>query len=220
MMNCKFRRIGFSPRRPSWHARWLRALATAAFSISLIVMGVGSGPRQAAAQAQPPSGAPPAAPRPAPLDRNAVLILVRSTLLALHHGNETGNYTVLRDLGSPSFQAVNTAARLAEIFAGLRNGRVELTSVAVLEPQITQGPQIEQDNLLRVAGFFSAGEQQLNFELAFQPVNGRFKLFGISTNLSQPGAATAANPSSGAKDQAASPAPAGAAKPANPAPKP
>jgi hypothetical protein len=41
------------------------------------------------------------------------LILIRQTLLALDQANKTGNYTVLRDLGSPDFQA-NTAAGLAD----------------------------------------------------------------------------------------------------------
>lgn len=45
-----------------------------------------------------------AAPKPASIDRNGVLILIRSTLLALDHANKTGNYTVLRDLGAPGFQ--------------------------------------------------------------------------------------------------------------------
>src|SRR5262249_31522767 len=53
-------------------------------------------PAQAPAQAQPAQ-----APRPAQIDRNGVLILVRSTLLALDHANKTGNYTVLRDLAAP-----------------------------------------------------------------------------------------------------------------------
>ena len=43
-----------------------------------------------------------------------MLILVRTTLLALDQANKTGNYTVLRDLAAPGFQ-VDTAARLAEI---------------------------------------------------------------------------------------------------------
>jgi hypothetical protein len=59
---------------------------------------------------QPPQ---PQAPKPAQIDRNGVLILIRETLLALDQANKTGNYTVLRDLGAPEFQN-NTAARLAE----------------------------------------------------------------------------------------------------------
>jgi hypothetical protein len=47
---------------------------------------------------------PATAPTPAQIDRNGVLILVRSTPLALDQANQTGNYTVLRDLGSPQFQ--------------------------------------------------------------------------------------------------------------------
>jgi hypothetical protein len=47
-------------------------------------------------------------------------------MLALHHADETGNYTVLRDLGAPGFQAANTASRLSEIFANLRAQRIDL----------------------------------------------------------------------------------------------
>ena len=69
------------------------------------------------AEAAPKQQAPtpkqqPQAPKPAQIDRNGVLILIRTALLALDQANKTGNYTVLRDLGSPDFQ-VNTAARLA-----------------------------------------------------------------------------------------------------------
>ena len=66
-------------------------------------------------QAPTPKQQPQAqAPKPAQIDRNGVLILIRTALLALDQANKTGNYTVLRDLGSPDFQ-VNTAARLASL---------------------------------------------------------------------------------------------------------
>ena len=48
------------------------------------------------------------------------LYLIRSTLLTLNDANRTGNYTVLRDLASPDFQAKNSAADLSEIFTDLR----------------------------------------------------------------------------------------------------
>src|SRR3954466_1644296 len=70
--------------------------------------------------------APPPPPKPAQIDRNGVLILIRSSLLALDQANKTGNYTVLRDLGAPGFQT-NTAARLAEIFAKQRNDNLDLS---------------------------------------------------------------------------------------------
>ena len=107
-------------------------IAVASLAASAIVVVTLSG-RQPQAQAQAPkleqdAQAPaaeptqyaevapkqqPQAPKPAQIDRNGVLILVRRTLTALDQANRTGNYTVLRDLGSPDFQA-NTAARLAE----------------------------------------------------------------------------------------------------------
>jgi hypothetical protein len=43
--------------------------------------------------------------------------MIKTTLVALNHANLTGNYTVLRDLGSPRFRAGNDAARLAAIFS-------------------------------------------------------------------------------------------------------
>jgi hypothetical protein len=144
---------------------------------------------------------PPAGPVPATIDRNGVLILVRSTLLALDQANKTGNYTVLRDLGSPGFQT-NTDAKLAEIFASQRSQGIDLNGVAVLEPQLTLLPQIETNGMLHMAGFFPSVPMQVNFELLFAPAQGQWKVFGLSVNLSNgspqapdtPVAATEGNP--------------------------
>jgi hypothetical protein len=138
------------------------------------------------ASAEPAAKAEQQAPKPAQIDRNGVLMLVRSTLLALDQANKTGNYTVLRDLGAPGFQ-VNTAARLAEIFAKQRNDNLDLSGVAVIDPQLSLLPQIEANGLMRMAGFFPSVPSQVNFELVFAPVNGQWRLFGISVSVSQAG---------------------------------
>jgi hypothetical protein len=127
------------------------------------------------AKAEPAAKAEQQAPKPAQIDRNGVLMLVRSTLLALDQANKTGNYTVLRDLGAPGFQ-VNTAARLAEIFAKQRNDNLDLSGVAVIDPQLSLLPQIEPNGLMRMAGFFPSVPSQVNFELVFAPVNGQWRL--------------------------------------------
>jgi hypothetical protein len=124
------------------------------------------------------------APKPAQIDRNGVLILIRTALLALDQANKTGNYTVLRDLGSPDFQ-VNTAARLAEIFAQQRRDNVDLSGVAVIDPQLTLLPQIEGNGLMRMAGFFPSVPTQVNFELIYAPVDGRWRLFGLAVSFGQ-----------------------------------
>jgi hypothetical protein len=127
---------------------------------------------------------PPQAPKPAQIDRNGVLILVRSTLLALDQANKTGNYTVLRDLGSPDFQN-NSAARLAEIFTQQRRDNIDLSGVAVIDPQLTLLPQIEPNGMMRMAGFFPSVPTQVNFELVFAPVGGRWRLFALSVSFGQ-----------------------------------
>lgn len=138
--------------------------------------------------------------KPAQIDRNGVLILVRSTLLALDHANKTGNYTVIRDLGSPQFQT-NTDAQLAEIFANLRRDKLDLSGVAAVDPQLTLMPQIESNGALHMQGFFPSIPSQVNFELLFVPFNGQWRLFGISVGLasSAPVAPTAPVPAAPAQ---------------------
>jgi hypothetical protein len=137
-----------------------------------------------AARGEGPKPSPHAPPTPANIDRNGVLILIRSSLLALDQANKSGNYTVLRDLGAPGFQ-VNTAAKLGDIFAKQRNDNIDLSGVAVLDPQLTVLPQIESNGMLHMAGFFPSVPTQVNFELLFAPVNGQWRLFGLSVNLGQ-----------------------------------
>ncbi|WP_249140390.1 hypothetical protein [Bradyrhizobium manausense] len=160
-------------------------------------------PAQAQQAAQPP--------KPANIDRNGVIILVRSALLALDHANKTGNYTVLRDLGAPGFQ-VNSAAKLAEIFAKQRNDKLDLSGIAVIEPQLSLLPQIESNGLMHMAGFFPSVPSQVNFELMYAPVDGQWRLFGISVSIGQ---AAPAAPEAQAAPQAGA-APPAAAKPAAP----
>jgi len=139
-------------------------------------------PPMASAQSPKPGQARSAAPKPADIDKNGVLILIRSTLLALDQANKTGNYTVLRDLGAPGFQT-NTAARLAEIFAQQRAQNLDLSGVAVLEPQLSMLPQIEPSGMMHMAGFFPSVPSQIRFEVLYAPVQGQWRLFGLSVTL-------------------------------------
>src|SRR4029079_18078432 len=156
--------------------RWLRLLVVAAIVIAEMRVAVAQAPKQALVENR--------TPKPVQIDRNGVLILIRSALLALDQANKTGNYTVLRDLGAPGFQ-INTAARLAEIFAKQRADNMDLSGVAAIDPQLSLLPQIEANGLMRIAGFFPSLPWQVNFELAFAPVNGQWRMFGISVSVAQ-----------------------------------
>ena len=78
--------------------RWVSA------GVGLLILGaVATFAQQPSPQPHPPPSQPSAqqqAAKPANIDRNGVLMLIRSTLLALDHANKSGNYTVLRDLGA------------------------------------------------------------------------------------------------------------------------
>jgi hypothetical protein len=164
-------------------------LSHSAGAFALILAGLACMPAPAG-EAKPKLAEPPA---PVSIDRNGVLILIRSTLLALDHANKSGNYTVLRDLGAPGFQA-NSDARLAEIFAAQRRDNLDLSGVAVLEPQLTLLPQIDANGIMRMAGFFPSVPSQVNFELTYAPVNRQWRLFGISVALGQSGPVAPSSP--------------------------
>ncbi|MFN3389607.1 MAG: hypothetical protein ACK40O_11820 [Allosphingosinicella sp.] len=140
-----------------------------------------------AQQRQAPAAAP-AAPTPDPL---LVSRLVWSTLSALDHANRTGNYSVLRDLGAPEFQAKNNAATLAQIFQGFRDQRIDLTSVLLVTPSYEFQPAIVQGGLLRVRGLFPLRPTAIRFDLLFQQVDSQWRIYGIAV---QPAPAPAAPP--------------------------
>ncbi len=115
-------------------------------------------------------------------DANGVMILVRTTLIALDQANRTGNYTVLRDLGAPGFRQANSAAKLAAIFAKLRGQKLDLGPVAVVAPIFTQRPALGEQGMLRATGYFPTRPLRVNFDLAYQWIGDRWQLFGIAAS--------------------------------------
>ena len=134
-----------------------------------------------------PSPTPP--PQPAQLDRNTALILIRTTLVALQQANQTGNYSVLHAISAPGFQNANTPERLAQIFSGLRAKNFDLSGVVVLEPQLSVMPELYQNGVMRMAGFFPSVPIQVYFDLQFMPVQGQWKLLALAVNIAPVGGA-------------------------------
>ncbi len=142
------------------------------------------------ARTQPaPSAAAPDARIP---EARGLSILIRRTLLTLNDANLTGNYTVLRDLAAPGFQSANNAAKLSEIFASLRNHNIDLAPIMYFEPKLVRQPEITTIGMLRVSGFIPTRPQQVNFDMLFQKVADKWRLFGIAVNTTaaQPEAAS------------------------------
>jgi hypothetical protein len=114
-----------------------------------------------------------------------MVVLIRSAVVALNQANMTGNYSVLRDLSAPGFQQANSFADLATIFAELRARQLDLGPVVVIDPQLFRPAAIDERGLLRLTGFFASRPEQVNFDLAFQRVEGEWRLFGIGLNTSR-----------------------------------
>src|SRR5262249_4778732 len=92
------------------------------------------------------------AQQPRPRDSELATHPLRHTVVAVHQANITGHYTVLRDLAAPAFQDKNSTADLALAFAPLRQQKLDLRPVVLLEPTFTQRPMIDRQNLLRLDG--------------------------------------------------------------------
>lgn len=125
--------------------------------------------------------------KPAQIDKNGLLLLVREVLFALDLSNKSGNYTILREISAPGFAAANDAARLSQLFRNLREKNADLSGVLVYEPQLTLMPEITKDGLMRFAGYFPSASNQIKFEMIFAPVNGQWKIFGLAADLAPAG---------------------------------
>jgi len=174
-----------------------------------------------AASAQtPPARKAPAAPVTAPQlpvpPAEKLVLLIRMSLLTLNDAMQTGNFTVLRDRGSPSFRQANTAADLARIFARLEAKDVDLGMAAIMTPQLTEAKVEGPEQRLTLRGFFPGQPARIGFELAYEPVAGHWQLFGISVAPveapTNPVAAVASAPASAAPSKGA-PAKAAPAEP-------
>ena len=110
-------------------------------------------------------------------------LMIRATLIAVSQANATGNYSVLRELGSAGFQMANTPARLTDVFGELRRRKIDLTPVLYYEPKLVRPPSFDENRRLRLTGFIDSRPEQVNFDMLFENVAGDWRLFGIAVKL-------------------------------------
>jgi len=171
----------------------LRRTILAAILVALIAGTAGaqeqrpaaSPPAQASPSPQPQPSQPQGSQPQMPIGLEQALYLIRSTLLTLNDANRTGNYTVLRDLAAPTFQAKNTAADLGAGFIDLRRRGIDLYPVALAAPQLSTAPYLDPNRMLRLTGLFPTRPLQINFDLTFQNVDNQWRLYGLSVATPQ-----------------------------------
>ena len=171
------------PSAPAF--RLALGLAAAALSFALP-----AGAAQAQ-QAQPGSGpgtqpqmTPPASVRPTP-SQLELSKLLWSTIAAVDHANQSGNYSVLRDISAQTFQVNFNPARLTEIFAGLRNLNIDLSNALLVPPTYYEAPQMVTADAFRVRGVFQLRPISIGFDVYYQWEQGRWKLLGIDLQPQQ-----------------------------------
>jgi hypothetical protein len=130
-----------------------------------------------------------------PLNSRQAIYLVRSTLMTLNDANRSGNYSLLRDLAGPDFQARNSATDLAQDFADLRRRKFDLFATALLDPQFTEDPILDANGCLQPVGHFSTSPLRIRFAMNFQPADEEWRLLSLS--LATPPAPTAQSRTSG-----------------------
>jgi hypothetical protein len=178
-----------------WRMRFVLPLVAAVTIVIVPAAIAQQTPKAGVPDSQPPAAGDVAPKTPAhsaaqspkvevPDDLN-LLILIRTTLIALNQADLTGNYSVLRDMAAPGFQQANNPAQLATIFADLRSRKIDLNPIAVVEPKLARPAFVNDRGMLRITGFFPTKPEQVNFDLAFLPIEGQWRLFGISVNTSQ-----------------------------------
>ena len=115
-------------------------------------------------------------------------MLIRTTLIALSQANQTGNYSVLRDLGTPQFQATNSDARLGEIFAGLRQRNLDFSPIIFFDPKLIRPAAIQPDGMLRVTGYIDTRPERVLFDMGFELVQKQWRLSAIIVDMNAPAA--------------------------------
>ena len=116
------------------------AFFCALVATALLAPSTATAQASSAAAVQPP---PSVQPVPGSLE---LAKMIWSTMAAVDHANRSGNYSVLRDISAQGFQINNDPARLGEIFAGLRNARIDLSDSLLVAPTYLEAPrQLRRD---------------------------------------------------------------------------
>jgi hypothetical protein len=110
-------------------------------------------------------------------------VLVKTSLLSFNDANVTGNYTVLHDKLSKPFRQEYPPERLKEVFKEFSEKNIDIELVAALKPTYEPPASIDSEGKLVVKGYFPTEPIRVNFNLAFIPSDGEWKLIRLNVKL-------------------------------------
>lgn len=109
---------------------------------------------------------------------------LRWTMLAVHQGNTTGDYTALYAQLSTSIQNKIRPDELAKALKGFRERNIDLSSVSQIEPVFFRKPWEEPKGTLNVNGYFPTRPQAIRFSIAYKPAPSGWRIDAL--NLDAP----------------------------------
>jgi hypothetical protein len=112
--------------------------------------------------------------------------LVKATLLTFNDANVTGNYEVFHAKLSKPFREQFSVERLARRFREFNKKHIDFDVIAALKPSYDPAPKVDDDGRLVVKGRFPTEPLQVNFDLAFIPSDGEWKLISINVKIDDP----------------------------------
>lgn len=113
----------------------------------------------------------------------AVEVLVKTSLLSFNDANITGNYAVLHDKLSKPFRQEYPPEKLKEAFKEFSEKNIDIELIAALKPTYEPLPSIDSEGKLVVKGYFPTEPIRVNFNLAFIPSDGEWKLIRLNVKL-------------------------------------
>ena len=115
------------------------------------------------------------------MDAVQIASLIKSTIMALQHANQTGNYSVLRDLGTPVFRERFDQAQLTAIFSNLRSRGVNFMPVlSCPKPHQTGGD--DGGRQLHLVGDFPTQPLKIQYEMLFLQIDGVWRIDGMAVD--------------------------------------
>lgn len=125
--------------------------------------------------------APPAAPSrrgPELPSATQIVVLVRTTILTLNDAIQTGNFSVMLDKAAASIRTTNNSGSLYKSYSQLVELRPDLSSVAIISPELTRA-EIADGGLLRLDGVLPSSPITVKFNLNFTSESGKWRWKGI-----------------------------------------
>jgi hypothetical protein len=116
----------------------------------------------------------------------ALEALVKATLLTFNDANVTGNYEVFHAKLSKPFREQYPVERLARRFQEFNKKHIDFDVIAALKPSYDPAPKVDDEGRLLVKGHFPTEPLRVNFDLAFIPSDGEWKLISINVKIDDP----------------------------------